>query len=509
MLDAASSGQVRQAPPPPPPPARDAVDTVHDKMKSGFFNPITNGDVKDAVGALSSLDATNTRAAISELAQDGGLDKLASEINDGKSFGLGGLSADEKRSFFTEMARDLGGAELKQLSDAFAKAGGDYHGKADVEALGQAIATHATADAKLDYIRAQAGSTLDHKADTTSPFTLGGSIEVTSHGDAEAAAVGQVLASLNGNPAVAQQAFDALNPDQLRGVLDASIHREEMDTTMASMGGIAHSNSTSLDTSTYKGILEAGAQSTNADFKARLFAEGSAVLKDVPQQNLLLGVSVMDRDAATRTMGEGLTAVLGSDVSGVMRELSLNTETRDGTAFATYAKQMLNDKQTEPLADMMQQLQVGGSKNENPINHFEATTQVTLPDGKKVDRYENATALGHYVGGVQAAAASITTDRKEQAELMTAVLKSGLTIVDKAGWGGKGVGAAAAVAKEWVSLGTNAALKAIQDDPSAAGKALDRLAIPSDPKTGEEAVGSNSKSAYNTALDVVVRQAKP
>jgi hypothetical protein len=75
--------------------------------------------------------------------------------------------------------------------------------------------------------------------------------------------------------------------------------------------------------------------------------------------------------------------------------------------------------------------------------------------------------------------------------------------------GGKGVSAAAAVAKEWVSIGTNAALKAIQDDPSAAGKALDRLAIPTDPKTGEEAVGSNSKSAYNTALDVVVRQAKP
>ena len=60
-----------------------------------------------------------------------------------------------------------------------------------------------------------------------------------------------------------------------------------------------------------------------------------------------------------------------------------------------------------------------------------------------------------------------------------------------------------------VSIGTNAALKAIQDDPSAAGKALDLAAVPTDRKTGEEAVGSNSKSAYNTALDTVVRQAKP
>lgn len=516
MLDAASSTTVRQSPPlappaapPSPPPSKDAVDTVHKSMESGFFNPITNGDVKNAVGALTGLDAANTRAAISELAKDGTLDKLASEINDGKTFGLGGLSADEKRDFFAEMAKDLGGAELKSLSDAFAKAGGDYHGKADVEALGKAIATHATADAKLDYVKAQAGSTLDHAADTTSPFTLGGSIRATSHGDAEAAAVGQVLASLKGNPAVAEQALKALSPEQLRGVLAASIHREEMDTTSVTMGGAAHSNSTTLDTSTYKAILEAGAQSTDADFKARLFAEGSAVLKSVPQQNLLLGVSVMDRDAATRTMAEGLTAVLRSDVSGVMRELSFNAETRDGTAFATYAKQMLNDKQTEPLADMMQQLQVGGAKNENPINRFEATTQVTLPDGTKVDRYENAAALGHYVGGVQAAAASITTDRKEQAELLTAVLKSGLTLVDKSGVGGKGVGTAAAVAKEWVTIGTNAALKAIQDDPSAAGKALDLAAVPTDPKTGEEAVGSNSKSAYNTALDTVVRQAKP
>lgn len=508
MLEAASSASVRQAPPPPPP-SKDAVDSVKKAMESGFFNPITNDDVKNAVGALTKLDPANTRAAISELAKDGALDKLASEINDGKTFGLGGLSADEKRSFFAEMAKDLGGAELKQLSDAFAKAGGDYHGKADVEALGQAIATHATADAKLDYIKAQAGSTLDHPADTTSPFTLGGSIRTTSHGDAEAAAVGQVLASFKGNPAYAEQAFEALNPKQLRGVLDASIHRQEMDTTSVSMGGAAHSNSTTLDTSTYKAILEAGAQSTDADFKAKLFAEGAAVLKSVPQQNLLVGVSVLDRDAATRTMAEGLTAVLKSDVSGVMRELSFNAETRDGTAFATYAKQMLNDKQTEPLADMMQQLQVGGNKNENPINRFEATSQVTLPNGDKVDRYENAAALGHYVGGVQAAAASITTDRKAQAELLSAVLKSGLTIVDKSGVGGRGVGTAAAVAKEWVTIGTNAALKAIQDDPAAAGKALDLAAVPTDTKTGEEAVGSNSKSAYNTALDTVVRQAKP
>lgn len=516
MLDAASSAAVRQTPPPPPPgppPSKGAIDTVHKSLESGFLNPITNGDVKTAVGALTGLDAANTKAAISALAQDGTLDKLAAEINDGKSFGLGGLSADEKRSFFAEMAKDLGGAELKSLSDAFAKAGGDYHGKADVQDLGKAIATHATAQAKLDYVKAQAGSTLDHAADTTSPFNLMGSTRVTSHGDAEAAAVGEVLASLKGNPAVAEQAFKALSPEQLRGVLDASIDRVEIDSTTVSIsgggGGASHTNSTSLDASTFKGVLEAGAQSTDADFKARLFAEGSAVLKGVPDQNLLLGVNSFDREAATKAMAEGLTTVLKSDVSGVMRELSFNAETRDGTAFATYAKQMLNDKQTEPLADMMQQLQVGGAKNEDPINRFEATAQVTLPNGTKVDRYENAAALGHYVGGVQAAAASITTDRKEQAELLTAVLKSGLTIVDKAGIGGKGVGAAAAVAKEWVTIGTNAALKAIQDDPSAAGKALDLAAVPTDPKTGEEAVGSNSKSAYNTALDTVVRQAKP
>jgi hypothetical protein len=515
MLDAMSSTSIRQAPPPPPPSPRskDAVDTVHKSLESGFFNPITNGDVKKAVGALTGLDAANTKAAISELAKDGTLDKLASEINDGQTFGLGGLSADEKRDFFAEMAKDLGGAELKSLSDAFAKAGGDYHGKADVEALGKAVATHATADVKLEFVKAQAGSTLDYDADTSSPFNLIGSTQVTSHGDAEASAVGEVLASLMGNPAVAEQAFKALSPEQLRGVLDASIDRVEIDSTTVSLsgagGGASHTNSTSLDASTFKGLLEAGAQSTDPDFKARLFAEGSAVLKSVPEQNLLLGINSFDREAATKTMAEGLTSVLQSDVSGVMRELSFNAETRDGTAFASYAKQMLNDKQTEPLADMMQQLQVGGAKNEDPINRFEATTQVTLPNGTKVDRYENAAALGHYVGGVQAAAASITTDRKEQAELLSAVLKSGLTIVDKSGVGGKGVGAAAAVAKEWVTIGTNAALKAIQDDPSAAGKALDLAAVPTDPKTGEEAVGSNSKSAYNTALDTVVRQAKP
>ncbi|MBI1684758.1 hypothetical protein [Caulobacter hibisci] len=524
MLDSVASAPSRQTPPPSPgpssapasapaspPPSQTAVNTVHKALESGFFNPITHDDVKTAVGALTQLDSANAKTAIETLAKDGSLDRLAAEVNDGKGLGLGGLSADEKRDFFNAMAKDLGGSQLKSLSDAFAKAGGDYHGKADVQALGQAVATHAASDVKVAYVQAQAGSTLDHTADTTRPFTLMGSTQVTSHGDAEAAAVGDVLASLKGDPAAAQKAFDALSPDQLRGVLDASIDRVETSRTVASMSGAgaAHSNATTLDATTYKAILEAGAQSTDADFKARLFAEGSAVLKGLPDQNLLLGISSFDRPEATRAMAEGLTSVLKSDVSGVMRELAFNAETRDGTAFATYAKQMLNDKQTEPLADMMQQLQVGGAKTENPIDRFEAVTQVTLPNGQAADRYENAAALGHYVGGVQAAAASITTDQKAQAELISAVLKSGLTILDKSGVGGKGVGAAAAVAKEWVTIGTNAALKALQDNPAATGEALDLAAVPTDPRTGEEAVGSNSKSAYNTALNTVARQAKP
>ncbi len=240
----------------------------------------------------------------------------------------------------------------------------------------------------------------------------------TEHvGDAEANVVGEVLASLKGNPTAAEEAFGSLNDEQLRAVVASSID----------------------ETVTYT----------------------------------------------------------GHSVS-VMRELAYNQETAFGTAFATYAKQLLNTDQADVLGEQMARLQMGNSLNEEPIARFE--TSVNRPNGATV--YENSGTLGYFVGSVYSATESISSDIKSQQELVTAVLKSALTVIDKTKVGGPAVGTVASVGKEWVSF----AVKAAIDDPgTSAAQQLERASIPVDPSNGEIAVGTNSFSSFNDRVSQIRR----
>ncbi len=480
---------------------------VHEAMTSGFFNPITNNDVKTAVKALEGLTPQEASQAVKDLAADGTLKTLAAEINDGSILGLGGLSQDEKRDFLNAMAGKLDGASLKALGDGFAAADPTFHGRDDIGLLGGAIAAHAPAATKVDYVRAQAGALTDHPTASSGP----GATTVTRHGDADAAAVAAVLGSLKGQPAAAREAFGALTPDGLHAVLDAAVDRTDIQVVTANPygGAPSYSSSTALDAKPFRAVLESAAQLPDARLKAQVFDDAGKVMKAVPDQNLLVGVSVGGRDQALKQMAAGMTTLLKSDPGGVMAQLAGARSTLDGQAFSTYAKEMLNSGGGSTLGDIMKTLQVGGASAQNPANYFEHEQPVTLPNGSRTTRYDNAEALGYFVGGVQAAAQSITSDRKEQADLITGVLKSGLTLLDKYKVGGLQGQIAASVAKEWVSMGVNAALKELRDDPGAVGKAMDLASIPTDPADGRIAVGSGSRSAYNTALDTVLRNAKP
>ena len=476
-------------------PVGDAVNTIHDKLDtSGWFNTVSNDETHDVVNTLTALPADQADQVVDRLAQSGDLDRVAHEVMDGDWFGNGGLSGDERRAFFADMAGKLDGDSLAALSDAFA--GADNGGFDPVTELGQAVATHGSSQAKVDYIAAMKGSVDDA---TQAHYGLGYSSSQMQ--DAEATAVGDVLGSLRGS--YAQLGFEAIG-DKLPDVLTSATDGQLM--TIASQAGA--SNSISWNADSFEAIMGAAASTYDPDLKAQVFDAGVQTLRAVRDTDSVLGgLTVVGKDETLRQMTDGLTAIIDSDTTGVMGELTYNQQTMDGSSFAAYAKEKLNQGREQELGQQMGRLQVGNYATENPVDYL---NQVETVAGTDQERRANAGALGYFVGGVYAATTARSADVAEQRETVTAILKSALTVVDKVaslgGPTGRVVAGGAAVGKEWMQI---AVKNAIADEGAAAGIRLERGALPVNGQTGELGVGDAVASAFEDRLASVTRTAQP
>ena len=476
-------------------PVGDAVNTINEKLDtSGWFNTTTNAETHDVVDTLTGLTADQADEVVDRLQQSGQLDRVAHEVMDGDWFGNGGLSGDERRAFFADMAGKLDGGSLAALSNAFA--GADNGGFDPVTEIGQAVATHATPQTRVDYIGAMKAQVDDA---TQSGYGLGYSSMQMQ--DAEATAVGDVLGSLRGS--YAEAGFNAIG-DRLPDVLTSAMDGQMM--TVASYGGA--SNSMSWNADSFEAIMGAAASMNDPDLKAQVFDAGVQTLRSVRDTNNVIGgLTVVGKDDAMRQMTDGLTAIIDSDTTGIMRELTYNQQTMDGSSFAAYAKEMLNQGREAELGQQMGRLQVGNDATENPVDRL---NEVEIVPGTDQERRANAGALGYFVGGVYAATTARSNDVAEQRDTVTAILKSALTVVDKVGsLGGPAsrvVAGAAAVGKEWMQI---AVKNAIEDEGAAAGIRLERAALPVDTRTGELGVGDNVASAFEDRLASVTRTAQP
>lgn len=480
-----------------PDPVQDAAATIDSKMDTGFLNPVTNGEIKNVVQEITDLPAQQADELVDQLASDGTLDRVANEIMDGSILGLGGLSKDERQAFFADMAGKLDGDSLGRLSDSFAQTDEDSGGFDPVTEIGSAVATHASPQTKVDYIASiQSGIETGNRSD----FGIGYSS--SSSTDAEAVAAGEVLGSLRGT--YAEDAFNTLGND-LPAVLASSIDERLM--TVASSAGA--SNTVTWNADNYEAIMGAAASMSDADLKAQVFDAGVEMLRQVRDTNNVIGgLTVMGKDDTLAQITDGLTAIIDSDTTGVMRELTLNATTRDGSDFAAYAKEMLNQGREDVLGEQMGRLQVGNDGTENAVERLYESEDVPYTDQ---DRLPNAASLGYFVGSVHAAVTSIDADVAHQQEVTTAILKSALTVVDKAsGLGGPTtgltVGTSAAVAKEWMQVAVSGA---IENEHADAGARLESAALPVDSRTGETGVGSDVISAFEDTLATVTRLARP
>lgn len=478
-----------------PDPVQDAAATIHSRMETGFFNPVTNGDIKDVVQEITALPAAEADQLVDQLAADGTLDRIANEIMDGSILGLGGLSADERQAFFADMAAKLDGDSLAALTGAFAQTDRDSGGFDPVTEIGSAVATHASAQTKVDYIAAIAP-----QIEPGNRADFGFGFSSFSATDAEGVAAGEVLGTLRG--AYAEDAFRVLG-SRLGDVLTSSLDERLM--TVSAMGG--GSATVSWNADRFEAIMGAAASMSDADLKAQVFDAGVDSLRRVRDTDTVIGgLTVIGKDDTLGQIADGLTAIVNSDTTGVMRELTLNSQTRDGSDFTAYAKEMLNQGREAELGEQMGRLQVGNHGTENPVDRLYQSEDVPFTDQT---RLPNAAALGYFVGSVHAAVQSIDVDVAEQRQMITALLKSTLSVVDKAGIGGPAsaaVGVTASVAKEWVQFAIDAA---ITNESADAGVRLESAALPVDSRTGETGVGSDVVSAFEDTLATVMRLARP
>lgn len=471
-----------------------AVNDITSKLDdNGWFNTVTHDEMNQVADVLRGLSATDADAVVDELQRTGQLDRLASEAVDGSWFGNGGYSDGERQALFSDLAGKLDGQSLAALSNAFARTDDGAAGHSRVGEIADAVTRHSSASAMVDYIGAMAGKTTDRANWHENNWGT-----VTMHqSDAEAAAVAKVLGTLTGGQAEA--AFRQLNPEQLRAVMQAGI-----DQTSTTTGG---SQVVDWNAETTRTILHSAATMGDADLKARVFDAGVDTLRTIREVPAVgLGVNAPQRGEELATLTEGLTRIIDSDTTGVVRELAYNRETMDGSDLAGYSRQMMESGQEAKLGEIMAKLQFGNDLQGDPARRLDEVTQVPVPGGQAQDRRENAGALGYFVGSTYAAANAITKDVARQQEFTTAVLDSALAIIDKAGVGGRVVGGVASVAKEWTQYAVRAA---IEDPGTSAATQLERAALPVNPTTGELGVGDNIRNAFNTTLDHVHRTARP
>ncbi len=485
-------------------PVQAATTYIHQKLdSSGVFNTVTHAEMNDIAAKLQSLSPADADAVIDNLAKSGDLKTLAAEGMDGSWFGNGGYSASERKAFFSDMAKKLDGDSLAKLTNAFVET--DKNGLSGLDRgkeMGDAIATHGSTQQKTDFVRAMGPKTTDQKSVNSI-----GIVSTSIDADPQAAAVANVIGSMRG-PA-AEGAFKALNPAQQRAVMMASIETDM--TTTASMGGGGSTPVVSWNTKSFDSLMTAAASTGDADLKARLFDAGTDTMRSVRQTNSQFGgLVVVGRDNALSTMADGLTRVINSDTSGVISELNLNSETRDGSDMAAYSAQMLASGKEGDLGKIMAKLQFGNKLNENAVARLYSERPVSGTGGDVLR--PNAEALGYFIGSVSKGAEFVTKDIAQQREMTTAVLKSALTLVDKAAGfiPNKAIGApiaiSASVAKEWVQMGVRAAI----DDPTAGAAArLEASALPTNPVTHEPAIGSKATNDFGGAAERVIRRAIP
>lgn len=402
----------------------EAVEKIRGKLHSSAVRSVTNQDLQDVQSTIASLPNEDASAVMGKLLESELRDMsnqvvrlMSSQASDFDEYDEYVTSNDkeDKKTFFDTMAQKLDGKQLARMTNAFE---GNSLGSAEnVKALGCSIAEHASDDVKLEYILALK----DRKVLADQSWVVG-TIQgdsIWKWSDPQAQAAARVIVGI-GDPAKAKLALEKLETEELNAVIRASA-----DPTVE-----ANDNNNpffSYDTASFQKLMQTAAKMKAevqtpeeikdvADLKARIFNAAVDVLKDAES----------DCFADTAAIRKGINDVLMSDVNGVMTELSSSSEASSGKRMAIYAKSVINAGEYTLLSDIQVRLVLGNDLNGNykdRFNHQEYRRACACMD------YVNALNLGYFVGAMDAAMTSITSDANKQVEIVNAVISTAATVV--------------------------------------------------------------------------------
>src|SRR5690606_7125257 len=257
-----------------------AVSLTKDRLEQGIFDwDVTKGDLDDITGAVNDLSPQERNEFISKLSDDD-IKNWTQEID-----GLNGsLSAGERIDLFNKLAEGLDATQMTRFVEAF---DGSPGGRA---ALADAVSSHGSIDAKTGFIEATRDSISSEYSATQGTW-----------GNAETAAIGEILASLDGDPAAFEQAIDSLSQEQLQDVMAVAMGRRYI----ADFSGMT-AGTTSYEPSALIGILNA-AEGTGLATRTAVFEAAMPQLETMQGDNVgMLGAESFV-DGVAQAMGQVLT----------------------------------------------------------------------------------------------------------------------------------------------------------------------------------------------------------
>lgn len=389
-----------------------ALDTIRDRLDEGFFNDVSQGDLRDINTTLSGLTAEERNAVVSELSNDE-LNKWTDELDNSGFLGMGGgLNVDERRDLHTTLGGSLDATQLERVYNA-------YDNREQKLELAQGVAAHATSDVKTGFIAALAPQ-------TTESDGMGG-VMISDQGDTEGLAVAHVLGSLGGNASALSTAYGSLSDTQLSAVFEAGT-QQTMYTNM--QGGVP---TYSYDAGPLAAAVDAAATSPDAELKARVFELAGRQMASVSGANGVLTPSIGTGDAADEIRA-GMEGLLKSDVNGVVE--ALEQDYQAGKGMTAFLQETLGqDGGADTIRGLVDQLARGNDLKGDMLQRFTAPTQ---QDGGVF--YPAAERMGYFSGALHEAFEGVNKGAAENVETLKTIFGfatgklPGPGVSDATGW---------------------------------------------------------------------------
>ncbi len=269
-----SQGQGRRDPPrsvSDPEAQRRALETVRTALDTrGVFDwGVSADEARTAVDAISGLSATDARAVVRILHQEGLLDQLTKSL---QTHGDSRAGAAVRARFSESMSNKLDGATLATLAASMRSAGEDTR-----LAFVAAINREASVQTKHEFVRAAAGLTTDGTptASDLDSF-LGGSTHTRFVSDGDAVTVAGVISSLRGQDVV--DALGVLSPAQRASVYQGAANVRNLTMTTVGMGVASTSYHASADGGGFDAFIDAMGSVSDPRLRAEYLSEGLMAL---------------------------------------------------------------------------------------------------------------------------------------------------------------------------------------------------------------------------------------